>query len=326
MPRSPFLQAIPPAVALGLGGLRWLLQGSGNLYTATAKRFYVPDPDLGWRISGAEPVWLGLEVLAILAAVVVGFVVAAAIVRWRERKTGRPIRWLRLAGWAVCGAPLIVPVLAFASGGRPSGGVDELPGAAGVQVAGGEVGGMIDAPAGRYQVIEHDGSAISVHLSAGGEVFDARFAKGITGTLALDPRDLRQPISGAITAQAAEVDTGIALRSKHAREEYLHVDQFPTIAFTLGALSAAKQDGAGIAFRAKGTVAMMGKTHAVEVTGTLKPVDAAAAARLKISTPALLVQADLTLAIRDTALAGDAGDFDGPDLPVHVSLVLVATR
>jgi polyisoprenoid-binding protein YceI len=326
MPRSPFLQVIPPAAALGLGGLRWLLQGSGNLYTATAKRFYVPDPDLGWRISPSEPLWLGLEVLAMIAAIVIGFAIAAAIVRWRERKSGRPIRWLRIVGWALCGVPLIVPVLAFASGGRPSGGVDELPGAAGVQVATGEVGGAIDAPAGRYQVLAHDGSALSVHMSAGGEVFDARFASGLTGTLALDPHDLRQPITGTITAQAAVVDTGIALRSKHAREEYLHVDQFPTIGFTLGAISAAKQDGAGIAFRAKGTVALMGKTHAVEVTGSLKPVDAAASARLKVPMPALLVQADFTLAIRDTALAGDAGDFDGPDLPIHVSLVLVANR
>ena len=50
MPRSPFLLAIAPAVAVGAGAARWALQGSGNVYTAVHKRFYVPDPDLGWRV------------------------------------------------------------------------------------------------------------------------------------------------------------------------------------------------------------------------------------------------------------------------------------
>ena len=72
MARSPYLLAIAPAVALAAGGVRWLLQGSGNLYTATTKRFYTPDPDLGWRVAKGGPLWLGLEVLAILAAVTVG--------------------------------------------------------------------------------------------------------------------------------------------------------------------------------------------------------------------------------------------------------------
>lgn len=66
----------------------------------------------------------------------------------------------------------------------------------------------------------------------------------------------------------------------------------------------------------------MGRSHRVDVTGTLAKPDAAALARLGLAGDVLLVQADLALAIHETALAPDAGDFDGDRLPVHVSLVL----
>src|SRR5690349_11836792 len=103
------------------------MQGSGNRYTATSKRFYVPDPDLGWRIADTHRLWLGLEVLAILAAVTIGFVAVALFVRWRERKLGRPLRALRVVGWVLTALPLAIPAYAFASGGRPAGAVDALP-------------------------------------------------------------------------------------------------------------------------------------------------------------------------------------------------------
>jgi hypothetical protein len=88
MPRSPFLLAIAPAVAVGAGGVRWAMQGSGNVYTAVHKRFYVPDPDLGWRVQAGGPVWLGLEVLAILGAITVGVLGAA----WLIRRWGQEAR------------------------------------------------------------------------------------------------------------------------------------------------------------------------------------------------------------------------------------------
>ena len=72
MPRTPFVIAVGPALALVAGGVRWALQGSGNLYTATSKRFYVPDPDFGWREAAGKPLWLGLEVLAVIAAIAIG--------------------------------------------------------------------------------------------------------------------------------------------------------------------------------------------------------------------------------------------------------------
>jgi len=36
----------------------------------------------------------------------------------------------------------------------------------------------------------------------------------------------------------------------------------------------------------------------------------------------LLVQADFSIVVKETALAKDAGDFDGDRIPIHVSLVM----
>jgi hypothetical protein len=66
----------------------------------------------------------------------------------------------------------------------------------------------------------------------------------------------------------------------------------------------------------------MGRAHALDITGTLLKPDAAALARLGLAGDILLVQADFALAIDETALADNAGDFDGNRIPIHVSLVL----
>ena len=55
---------------------------------------------------------------------------------------------------------------------------------------------------------------------------------------------------------------------------------------------------------------------------TLRRPDTTALARLGLRGDVLLVQADFALAIRETALAPDAGDFDGDSIPIHVSLIL----
>src|SRR5262249_4528978 len=94
----------------------------------------------------------------------------------------------------------------------------------------------------------------------------------------------------------------------------------------------ASQAGPGaIRFRAHGTLGLIGKTHAIDVTGTMKKPDAAALARLHVTgSPVsgvsggdvLLVQAEFAVVIKETALAKDAGDFDGDQIPIQVSLVM----
>jgi polyisoprenoid-binding protein YceI len=328
---SPFAPVVLPIAALLAALVRWQLQGSRNLYTAVSKRFYVPDPDLGWQISPRHPLWIGLELCAVIAAIAAALVVAGWWTRRREAGLGHRIPALRGAAWLVGALPLALPILAFASGGGPANAVDALP-ASTIQGIESGIVGIIDAPAGRYEVVAHPGTSITAHLSSGHEAFDARFAGGIAGSWQGDPHDFTRPVTAEISVDAASVDTGIDLRSTHARDEYLLVGQFPKITVALDRVIAASQDGTGaIRFRAHGTLHLIGKTHPVEVTGTMKKPDAAALERLHLSGSAapagpagdvLLVQAEFAVVIKETALAKDAGDFDGDKIPIQVSLVM----
>lgn len=311
-----------PIAALVASLIRWQLQGSRNLYTALEKRFYVPDPDLGWRVSTQHPIWLGLDACALIAVIAIGVAIGAVVIPRRERSRDARATVLRAVSWIVAVIALAIPVAAFASGPGPLHGRDTLPPSAAVLVESG-IEGALDAPAGRYVVVAHPGTSITAHLSAGGEAFDARFDRDITGTWQGNPRDLGQPMHAAITVAAAAVDTGVGERTKHAREGYLRAGEFPSITIAIDRVVAVRANGPGnLAFRAPVTVQLMGKTHAVEATGTLVRPDAAALARLGLAGDILLVQADFALAIHETALAPAAGDFDGDRLPIHASLVL----
>lgn len=323
--RSPFLAVVPPALALVAGLIRWALQGSGNLYTATSRRAYVPDPDLGWRVVEGGPPWLGLEILGVILGVTCAAVVGAWLIRRLERR-GDARMVLRGLLWTVGVVPLAIPAWAFAGGFGPAGARDGLPTGAGDGPTGAEITGALDAPAGRWDVLEHTGSAITARVTGGGETFDARFARGITGHWTGDPRDLRAPMTAEIAVATASIDTGIALRTKDARDEFLRAARFPELTFRLDRLAAAEpRDDGRVAFRAVGTVGLIGGEQAVAVTGSLRVLDQAARARLGLpaGTPALLAEADFRILISKSALAADAGDFDGDEIPVHVSLVLL---
>lgn len=323
--RSSWAPVLLAAGALIAALSRWYVQGSHNLYTALVKRFYVPDPDLGWRVSTQHPIWLGLDACGVITALALVTAGAAFVVHRRERARGRQMTSLRVASWLVALTCLAVPSAAFASGPGPLHGRDTLPASAAVLIETG-IDGSLDAPEGSYTVVKHAGTSITAHLSAGGESFDARFAGDITGTWRGNPRDLGREMHVAVSVDAASVDTGIAVRSKHAREAYLHADQFPRIAVTIDRLIAVRTSGRQeVVFRAPGAVQLMGRSHAVEVTGTVHKPDAAALERLGLLGDVLLVQADFSLAIRETALAPRAHAFDGDRIPIHVSLVLRRT-
>ncbi|MEZ4403189.1 MAG: YceI family protein [Kofleriaceae bacterium] len=326
MARNPLLFAIAPALALGAGAARWAVQGSGNLYTATHKRFYTPDPDLGWRVAKGGPLWLGLEVLGILAAITVGALAAAWLLRRWERKRGAPVRWARGVLGVGGLVPLVLPILAFASGLGPANGRETLP--AGATAAAPERGieGSLPLPAGTYEVVAHDGTAVTARLSAGKETFEARFGSGVTGTWQADPRDLTRPTSATISVDASVVDTGIDLRSEHARDKYLATATYPRITVSIDRLIAARQDGpAQIAFRAAATLTFLGETIPIEVTGNLRAPDAAGKGRLGLPADAavILVTAEFGITVAGTGLRASASSFDADAIPLTVSLVLV---
>jgi hypothetical protein len=86
---------------------------------------------------------------------------------------------------------------------------------------------------------------------------------------------------------------------------------------------AQRKSDAEITFRAEGELGLIGKTHAVEVTGAVRVPDEAARGRLGLGAePTLLVTASFVVPILETALAPDRGDFDKDKIPVRVSMVL----
>ena len=135
--RHPLAPVVLPVAALVASLIRWQVQGSHNLYTAFEKRFYVPDPDLGWRVSTQHPIWLGLDTCAVIAALAVAVAIlgsgpAAAAPREPRSSnaasaTAARATGLRVASWILAAIPLAVPVMAFASGPGPLHGRDTLP-------------------------------------------------------------------------------------------------------------------------------------------------------------------------------------------------------
>jgi polyisoprenoid-binding protein YceI len=324
--RSPFFAVIPAGVAVALAVSRWLIQGSGNVYTSLTKRFYVPDQDLGWRIAGDRPIWLGLEAIAITVGVALGLTGAAWLIRRIERRRGRPWRWPRIASWIVSPLPLVIPIAAFATGGPPDHAVEMLPsGQTAAAPTSGFEGGLA-LPEGTYRTAS--GSAITARISAGKETFDARFT-GVTGAWQGRPGALDGASTATFSVPAASVDTGIDLRSQHAREEYLYANKFPQIGFALDAMIAARQDAPDtLAFRARGHMELMGAQVPVEITGTARALDAAAATRLGLAAGAagLIVRADTEISIQATPLRADADSFDADRIPIHVDLILANTK
>lgn len=316
---------LAPVLALAAGAARWFMQGSDNVFTATSRRYYVPDPDLGWRVVDHGPIWLGLDFLILCAALGLAVAAAAWLVRRRERRQKQSSLMARVLLWLVAALPLAVPVAAFTSGLGPDDARDTLPLTAHHDsVAPDGINGAIkSAPAGRYHVLAHEGSAITARLQAGGEAFDTRFTGNISGHITFNPADLAQLAQVWVRVDAASVDTGITMRSKHARE-YLKVEKHPEIGFKLSRLLAARQgtSSSHIEFWARGQIALMGRSQDVTVTGSVQAPDAQGRQRLGVEGDVLVVNADLALDLEQTALAGDAGDFDATQIPVHVSLVL----
>lgn len=319
---APHRYAAIPALAALLAGLRWLVQGDGNIYTTTAKTLYVPDPDLEWRVADASPLWLGLDAVAAVVAVTLAVLAGGFALRRWQRRAGRPLRGARVALAAAAVAPLALPVAAFVSGSPPEGARTLLPGQLAAAPEAGIEGGIPDMPAGTYVVVDHPETNLVASLEAGGDSFEARWDRGVRGRWRGDPSDLNQPMTAEIVAAAAEVDTGIGRRSDHTRD-YLRVDDYPELAFELMSIDTAGPRDGGVAYSARGEVGLMGRHHPVEITGTLRPVSSEARERLDL--PAgdlLLAAAKLSLHLEDTALAGDADSFDVLEIPIQASLVL----
>lgn len=320
---SPVWAAALPAAAAVAALLRWMAQGTGNLYSKANLRLYVPDPVLGWRRLDRGVPWIGLDAIALIAGIAVAVAAGAWLLQRREARTGTRHGRLRVGLWTAAALPWLVPLWALAAGTGPGDAREARPSSA-VQLATDGIDARLEgAPAGRYVVVPHPEAAIAARLEAGGESFEARFAGDLEGSWVADPTDLTQPMRARVTVAAASVDTGIALRSQHARED-LQVEEHPRIAFELTGLDAAEQRNADeIAFSARGRIELVGREHDATVRGTVRRLGASARQQLGVEgdAPTLLVQASLPLDVSTTAIGND-GTFDTNDVPIQITLIL----
>jgi hypothetical protein len=305
---------------LALVSTRWLLQGSGNLYSDFDKQLYVADPDLGWRLTDSGPIWLGLDAVGLAIAIGLALIVGARLLRARDTRLSSLLR-NGLRGAAL--VPLVLGVVSFATGQRPVGALDVLPTGDLASIAAGTFDAFLPGlPAGSYRVIKHSGTHVTATLEAGGERFEARFTGAPEGMLRFDPADLRQPVTAKISMTSASVDTGIDLRSKHAREE-LRSEDFPSIGFRLEQILGVEQESeTSLAFSAQGIVELMGREHVVDVQGVIRKPDSEGLKRLGIDGEhSLVVQAQTELLFSKIAVEND-GTFESDHLPIRVSLVM----
>jgi len=83
----------------------------------------------------------------------------------------------------------------------------------------------------RYVVRGGDeGSTVEFVSKAAMETFKGK-TRAVSGTLRLDPAALVDTLTISISVDLASLDTGIALRNRHMRENHLHTDRFPLATF-----------------------------------------------------------------------------------------------
>ena len=200
-------------VALIASVARWLAQGTGNVYTSLHQRFFVPDPTFDWKVSSQEPLWLGLEIIAVVAGFLVAVLVAALWIS-RRRKQGKSVTVLRALQWAAAALPLIVPIAAFASGPGPEKGRLTLPEGANAEAPTAGIEGSLELPAGTYGVLaQPDITWVNARIKAGGDEFDARFSGKPEGSWQVDPRDFTKQMTAQLSFATESVETGVDLRS-----------------------------------------------------------------------------------------------------------------
>lgn len=311
------------AFGLALWGLRWFLQGADTIYTDTARAFWVPGPRAVWVETTDRWVWLGLEGLGAVLAIVVG---TASMLWLAGRVKGPALKKTATAlsrvGAVVAMAAPVFPAWAFVGGFPPAGAERLLPLAAAPVPPSPSAGPAVafDLPAGPWTVANSTTNLLAARVSAGGETFDAKFGP-LTGTVDL-AAELTASKAG-FTVPSTSVDTGVELRNSHA-QGYLKADQHATIGLTLGKLDtvSAGADSATRQFTATGELSFMGKTLNVPVTGTLSQLDTKDRSELGVDAPqALLVNASFVLPVKSTAL--DPANFDTDQIALTARLVLI---
>lgn len=325
-------------LGLALGGLgvalwtaRWLMQGADTVYTDVARAFWVERTRGVWVETADRWVWLGVEGLFAVLAVVVG----TAAMLFISGRAPKPLiakisTALSRVGAVVALVTPALPVWAFISGTPPEGAERLMPLAptpappsAGAGASGAELALVpLGLPTGAWVLADTRTNLLAARVTAGGETFDAKFGP-LSGSVDL-AEDLKSSRAG-FTVPSSSVDTGIELRNSHA-QGYLLADQHGTIGLSIAKLAnvGPGADAESRNFETEAELSFMGKVLTVKVTGSLTSLSKEEMADFGVSAAqALLVKASFTLPLKATALDPKNFDTVQTQIPLTARLVLV---
>ncbi len=150
------------------------------------------------------------------------------------------------------------------------------------------------ATAARFTIEGGEGCLVRFESKAAVESFDGRTDR-VSGWIECDPAALGDSARFEVAVDLASLDTGIALRNRHMRENHLQTDQYPRAYFRGGRLSgapAALVAGQPVTLELRGEFELHGVKRLLRlpVQVTLSGTDAA---------PELLVEARFPVALAD---------------------------
>ncbi|MGE5496542.1 MAG: YceI family protein [Syntrophothermus sp.] len=105
------------------------------------------------------------------------------------------------------------------------------------------------------------------------ETFDGTTDK-IDGYFYWDGNDLLSKSTLYLEVDLRTIDTGIGLRNRHMRENYLETDKYPMAVFKGKLIRADQQQGGAYDVTAQGDMTIHGVTKPITVKGTLTPSEA----------------------------------------------------
>lgn len=147
-------------------------------------------------------------------------------------------------------------------------------------------GSLTGATAGIF-VIEGgaEASRVTFTSKAPMETFQGRTHQ-VSGTVELAPGDGADTVRVAAVVAMATLETGIALRDRHMRENHLETDRFPEGRFEGEGVAEPAGEGGPRAVTLRGTLTLHGIDRAVELPATLAIEEAGV--RLEASFPVAL--------------------------------------
>ncbi len=125
----------------------------------------------------------------------------------------------------------------------------------------------------------------------------------IKGFVTLDPDDIAGTAQAAFEVNLASLKTGINLRDKHMKEQYLETDKYPTAVFKMTGVSNASEnvlkDNTVIEFTAQGDFTMHGVTKEMSIPIAVKYMKKSEQTQARLPGDLLQITAEFYLLLSD---------------------------